>query len=132
MKFELPRPCANCPFRSDKPFHLHPQRAHEIMSGDHTFACHKTVDYDAISSTDDDDGESKYVHRRSDNEQHCAGLLILREKMSRPTQMMRIAERLGFYDPTKLDMNSPVFENIDEAMSSFTKLDNDGRKGRAR
>lgn len=118
MKFDLPRPCNNCPFRSDKPFPLHPQRALDIMSGDHTFACHKTVDYDQPT---DEEGRCDGVE--TENSQHCAGFLILREKMSKPTQMMRIAERLGLYDPTKLDMNSPVFEDIDAAMVSFKILD---------
>lgn len=31
----------------------------------------------------------------------------------RPNQMMRIAERLGFYDRTALVMDSPVSESLD-------------------
>lgn len=43
--------------------------------------------------------------------QHCAGALIFLEKIEEPHQMMRICERLGMYDRTKLDMDAPVFES---------------------
>ena len=36
------------------------------------------------------------------------------EHNQEPNQMMRIMERLGFYDRTKLDMDAPVFKSYDE------------------
>lgn len=36
------------------------------------------------------------------------------EKMQQPHQMMRIAERLGMYDHTKLNMSAPVYDDVDE------------------
>lgn len=39
---------------------------------------------------------------------HCAGALIFLEKRYRPNQLMRISERLGMYDRTKLDMKAKV------------------------
>ena len=45
-------------------------------------------------------------------EAHCAGALILLEKLNLPSQMMRIAERLGMYDRRKLDMLAPVFDSF--------------------
>lgn len=99
MKFNLVRPCAECPFRNDRPGYL--RRAKEISDGlltDGTFTCHKTNTYD-------DDGDAMET---SDSE-HCAGALILLEKLGRPDQMMRWMERLGAYDYKRLDMDSPVF-----------------------
>ncbi len=105
MHFGLKRPCANCPFRTDiRPF-LTPARAAEIcnaMLADESFWCHKTIDYDGES-----DGAT------TKKTQHCAGALILLERLDRPNQLMRIAERLGVYDRTQLDMAAPVFESPD-------------------
>jgi len=50
----------------------------------------------------------------TEESQHCAGALILMEKMKRPSQMMRIVERLGMYDATKLQMDAPVFSSFEE------------------
>jgi hypothetical protein len=41
------------------------------------------------------------------------------ERCEQPDQMMRIAERLGLYDRTKLDMeNTDVFDDIDSFLAS--------------
>jgi hypothetical protein len=105
MDFDLKRPCANCPFRTDIPPFLRPARAKEILDvliqQQGTFACHKTVDYSG------EDGAA----RRSDSEKHCAGATILLEKIGRPNQLMRIAERLRMYDPKQLDMSAAVFDS---------------------
>lgn len=104
MKFDLTQPCDMCPFRNDaRPF-LTPGGAQEIseaLLNDKTFACHKTVDYD---------NDSGGVEHK--DTQHCAGALIILEKINRPNQMMRIMERLRAYDRTKLKMDSPVFKNF--------------------
>ena len=103
MHFSMKKPCDSCPFRSDITFPLHPRRTQEILDGilihDQTFACHKTL------GDHEDDGE--YVHMG--DEQHCAGAMIMAERLNRPNQLMRIMERLGVYDRTKLDMDAPVF-----------------------
>lgn len=44
----------------------------------------------------------------TDKSVHCAGALIFNEKRHTPNQMMRICERLGFYDARKLDMKAGV------------------------
>ena len=110
MKFDLIRPCANCPFRSDRPGFLTAARVEEIVDSmvgeQRTFSCHKTNSFD--------DGEAI----ETKNSQHCGGALIFLERMERPNQLMRIAERFGFYDRTKLDMSSPVFETMDEMMEA--------------
>lgn len=49
MKFDLKRPCKDCPFRSDIPGYLTKARAREIIDGitrgQATFSCHKTNDF---------------------------------------------------------------------------------------
>lgn len=102
IDFDLTRPCPQCPFRTDiEPF-LTRVRAEEIATAitdqDKTFSCHKTVDY-----SEGGDGAT------AQNEQHCAGALILLEHMKRPNQMMRIMERIGLYHRHRLDMQSPVY-----------------------
>lgn len=39
---------------------------------------------------------------------HCAGALIFNEKRGYANQMMRICERLEFYDASKLNMEAKV------------------------
>ncbi|HEX5095208.1 MAG TPA: hypothetical protein VFX21_04315, partial [Acidimicrobiia bacterium] len=69
-----------------------------------TFACHKTT-----VAVEMEDGEEEMTV--TDKSEHCAGAMIMLEHMGRPNQMMRIAERLGFYEPTKLDMAAPVYKH---------------------
>ena len=107
MRFDLRSPCSSCPFRYDIEFTLAPGRVHEIWEGitddDGTFACHKTVEFY-------DDGEHNPSFAK---EQHCAGALIVLMQMEQPNQMMRIAMRIGAFDPDKLDMDAPVFDDVD-------------------
>lgn len=111
MKFDLVAPCAQCPFRSDRAPFITADRAEEIcesITADQApFPCHKTVTYS------DDDGE----RIRSRDEQHCAGASIMLERMERPNQHMRVAERLGLYDRHKLKMKSPVFSTPREMIA---------------
>lgn len=112
MNFSLKRPCAKCPFRTDVRPYLRPERAEEILLAiteqDATFACHETTEHD-------EDGD----HMLTAKEQHCAGALIMLEKMDQPNQMMRIAERMGFYDRTKLHMDAPVYDCADDMLDQY-------------
>ena len=60
--------------------------------------------------------ESTYEERATPVEtartQHCAGALILLEKLHHPSQLMRIFERLDGYDRSKLDMAAPVYDTF--------------------
>lgn len=103
MLYDLTKPCDLCPFRNDeKRLHVHPSRLAEFARGE--FCCHKT------GEADDETGGIE-PHAKS---QHCAGALIFLEKMGKPHQMMRISERLGMYDASKLDMGAPVFGSFAE------------------
>lgn len=111
MNFDLHRPCDQCPFlRVGGVKHLGRRRALEIgtMLADRqggTFPCHKTTLFD------EDTGE----HVSGKREQHCAGALILAERVNPAgTQYMRIAERLGFYDRNAYTGGELVFETVED------------------
>ena len=105
-KYSLKGPCADCPFRKDKPFYLDPTRVDDIadvLLDGGGFTCHKTVDYS------DDDGP-----RVTRDGRECGGAMVTLEKIDRPNQGMRIAERLGMYDRAAMDMDAPVYDSIEE------------------
>lgn len=97
MKYNMTEPCDACPFLKGSPLNktLPKGRLLEFASGE--FACHKACE--------ERDGD---LVAKNDKTPHCAGALIFNEKRNTPTQMMRIAERLGMYDRTKLNMKAPV------------------------
>lgn len=125
--YTLKSPCANCPFRSDKPFHLDSDRVKEIADSlrdlpeapGGTFYCHTTVDYgsrvgEQVQDAEDDAEADAFDGRITSRSRACAGALATLEKEQRPNQIMRIAERLGLYDMKRLDHeNAPVYESLD-------------------
>lgn len=94
MNYSMTEPCDACPFVKGSGFTWRSLVAH--ASGE--FACHKTCRLDEETST----------FEPKERSLHCAGALIFLEKQKKPHQMMRIAERLGMYDHTKLNMDAPV------------------------
>ena len=105
MNFTLSRPCAKCPFRKDIRAYLRKARVVEIVTAlktGGTFSCHETVHLN-------DDGDPV---QPMPEEQFCAGAMVMLEnaEIAPLNQMVRIAERLGFYKPEKLDRESPVFD----------------------
>lgn len=105
--YGMTSPCPKCPFRNDIPGYLTPARVTEIERSlvNAEFPCHLTT------NLDDQDEDEQFYYPTGD-EVHCAGALILLEKLERPSQMMRIAERIGMYDMRKLDMAAPVFSSF--------------------
>lgn len=113
MKYTQTSPCGNCPFLKEGGIRLHPERAREIADNmlsteGATFACHKT----AIDS-DDENGRTE-----GPDSLHCAGALIFAEKNGNATQMMRICERLGMYDASKLKNQHLVFDDLDQMLDA--------------
>lgn len=104
MKFDLKKPCDNCPFRRAGGVRLTRDRVVEIAQplleegGGHTFACHKTLD--------------QPEHR------HCAGALLFSAKHGVLTQAGQIASRLGLYRPEELTGHDQVFDSLEEMMDS--------------
>lgn len=100
MNYTMTKPCDACPFTKGSGFTWRSLVRH--ASGE--FACHKTCVID--DETGDYEPQKKSLH--------CAGALIFLEKQEEPHQMMRICERIGMYDRTKLDMTFPVVESPDD------------------
>jgi len=107
VNYTLKTPCADCPFRSDIKAYIRPDRVDEIDRSleQGTFPCHRTLVY-----TGGDEEEPEIP----ESSQHCAGALILLEKLNRPSQTMRIAENIRLYDRRKLDMKSAVYNTFEE------------------
>ena len=124
MDYSLIRPCAKCPFRNDIPPFLREDRVWEIADSlvNAEFPCHETVDYDDEQWYNDDEEKGGSFFIPTGDEKHCAGALILLEKLEQPSQMMRICERFGSYDRNKLDMDSPVFDDFDEMADAQNML----------
>jgi hypothetical protein len=120
MKFDLVRPCGDCPFRSDRPAYLRPERVRQILGAGKgrrwwpasSFPCHNTIVYGDA----DDDGNSKTTVPPT--AQQCAGVMIILTREGRPNDAMQIAERFGMFDPRKLDMTAPVHESADAAVKA--------------
>lgn len=107
MKYNLTEPCDECPYLIGSGFTYRSLVEH--ASGE--FPCHKACVLDE---------EGVFVERGKKTP-HCAGALIFLEKQNAPHQMMRICERIGLYDRTKLNMNA----NVGSKPSDY-------RKGRTR
>lgn len=95
MQYKLNSPCDECPFVEGSGFSV--KRLSEFASGE--FPCHKQCDLD-------DDGV--FVEKTNGKTNHCAGALLFCEQQDAPHQMMRIAERLGFYDRSQLCTTRPI------------------------
>lgn len=111
---DLVRPCAHCPFRTDIPPFLRAARIYEIAAQlpNGYFVCHETIDYDQEPEEGADGEEPEAA--LTEKSEHCAGALILLEKLEQPSQLMRIYERLNAYDATKLDMSAPVYDSFEQ------------------
>jgi len=109
VKFDMKSPCDNCPFRNDgKGIALHPERALEIsddvLHGNGSFTCHKTTVYD----------EELDELVAGPDAQMCAGAMLLAVHEDAHGQMLRIARRLGMWNPERMDLSASVFESGDE------------------
>lgn len=119
MNYEMTTPCDQCPFLKGNGFTYESLVAY--ASGE--FACHKTCKID-------EDGDSETAGDfipRNENTPHCAGALIFREFQDNPHQMMRICERMGFYDRRKLNMDAPVVRKRSDCRKE-DKFDRRARK----
>lgn len=93
MKYTMTSPCEDCPFLK-KMIGFSLLRLNQFAQC--AFPCHKTA------------SNIKGQFHANEKSVHCAGALIFLEKREMPNQMMRIAERLGMYDHTKLNMEADV------------------------
>lgn len=116
MKFDLVRPCPECPFRTDIPVYLTSERPlmmYKPASSSHctnglSFSCHETTDKDDwgnVLSTPDT--------------QQCAGSLILHQHEGHYAQHIQLAERLLGFDRNNLDMTAPVYKSFEEMLTRY-------------
>lgn len=112
MNYKLTTPCDECPFLIGSGFSYESLLRH--ASGE--FACHKTCDV----------VDGVFLERPKDKSPHCAGALIFLEKQNRPHQMMRVCERLGMYDASKLNMAAAVVGKKEDCIRHERKLINRG------
>lgn len=99
MKYTMTEPCDECPFLNKFKKGFTTAKLKGFASGN--FPCHKTAEI-----KESDSGVSEF--QAGNKSVHCAGALIFNEKRNTPHHMMRIAERLGMYDYTKLNMEADV------------------------
>lgn len=113
QRYAKTSPCENCPFRTDVVPYLTRARAEEIAASldQGEFPCHKTVRYD----DDEDGGRSRDSFPR---EVHCAGAMIMLEKMGNPSVPMKLAAAFGMYDRTRLNMDAPVFDSAEDFINA--------------
>jgi len=99
--FDRVKPCRTCPFLigGDGLRYLGEDRAVEIadsLLNDQNFSCHSDID------------------KPEPQRQHCVGAMHILEADNNPNQMMRIGERCGFYDRSKLVGADQCFDNFDD------------------
>jgi hypothetical protein len=138
MNYTMTKPCPECPFRrgDSGPVRLMSGRVDEIagimLGGRGDFPCHKTT----VPTDDDDfeDGDACGSRVATRDSLHCAGALIFAAKNGTSSQMMRVAERLGMYDESKLDQASfpEVFDDIDEMRATALDAGRPRRRSRGR
>lgn len=103
--FRLSKVCADCPFRSDREFHLRTERIREIrdsLKEQGTFHCHKTVDYSG--------GEGTVVQKT----QFCAGARATMENTGFTPILLRLAIMMELDIPLFDAGAQPVYSSLDE------------------
>lgn len=107
-RFALTSPCKHCPFRSDITPYLRADRAAEIAQSIRDgaeFTCHKTT----VPDEDDDTGGSMKPGPRA---AFCAGALATLERGGETSNYTRVAERIGLYNPVRLNPAAPVYPSL--------------------
>lgn len=117
MRFDLKKPCADCPFRVGAPYHegvlrdmveLHGG----LEMGTMAHSCHKTD-----SRSDSEEGK-----RYTGPVQHCAGLLLMMYNDAEMLgQYQAVAWSDGRWKPMKMNRGIQVFKNLYEMMKHYLK-----------
>ena len=118
MRFDLKKPCTNCPFRSDETritFRSR-ERAEEIEEHAyrHGFPCHVSADVEENPLT----GEEGLVFK--EQTQHCAGYILMRrhEDPGSPWPGIDNDEELLDTLAEGMDWTAPIFKNTEEFLDA--------------
>ena len=123
MNFNLTKPCATCPFLLSQNFQLGFDRATEIaeaIKNGGTFQCHGTL----VHSDEEYEHAGYKAHIADDNDpvvlttkkdQMCAGAMAVHlREFNYGNQIMRIASRLGGFNPDTFDIDAGVDDCFDD------------------
>lgn len=116
MKYDLNKPCSQCPFRSDVPqlplnsaFAARVQEMIEaILAGEISFACHQTNEYN--KDREGVDGPKTNF---------CVGAILMLEKLGKEHPEVKAALERGDFHPGKLDRSVPVFDSLEEMLDAM-------------
>lgn len=103
MNFRQTKPCDQCPFVKGKSATTKAiaEGISEALLSDKSFIC---------PSTDKGLGGNF----RNKTIEHCIGATIMLERISKPNEAMRQAERKSLYRPELLDMTLPIYDTFSE------------------
>lgn len=119
LRYDMRNPCSDCPYRTDAPWHpgIFDElviKAGKMRKGELAHTCHQT-DYRADCAPDKRAPSKAPI-------QHCAGMLIMAEKMGLQQVGAIVAQINNVFDPTRLNMNAPVFSSILEMFAHYLEL----------
>ena len=123
MRFDLKKPCKNCPFRTDKTAIRFSgrERAEEIEESAYRngFPCHLS----AIDTSEEDEERGGYTF--GEDTQHCAGYIIMRLNEG-DTEWPGIDndEELGERLAMQMNFKSPVFQSTEDFLDENSKAAN--------
>lgn len=116
--FDLKKPCDKCPFRKTAQKRwLGRQRATEIAEGiggdtHASFSCHKTNGFDRNGVTTE-----------IETSQHCAGAMIVLDKINNPNIMMRRGAIHKVFDAGQLKDKTKVFDTLGEFVEHHSAVE---------
>ena len=115
-EYDLKRPCLHCPFRTDDTAirFASINRALDIWASAyfHGFPCHNAADY--VEEDPTSGIQSGYY--MGEDSQHCGGSIIMLLKLYRGSPWPGIGDdqRRADWLAARVDMNAPVFDDLDE------------------
>jgi hypothetical protein len=115
FKWELTKPCSDCPFVKSSPLHDGiasdlPKLAEHIESGNFVHSCHKTHP-----------GADGWNPDYKGAIQNCAGLTIMQIKNEELTIPIVRAKLSGELDDSKMDLTVDTFKDIKDMADYYVK-----------
>ena len=132
VKYDMVRPCTNCPFRNDDTAirFADRERAEEIEESAyrHGFPCHTTAE---LVEHDDDHLFQQDGFYFGENSQHCVGYIIMNFKSGHDCWPgLENDDDLAARLQDRVDWNAPVFGNAEEFFEANSKpLSRSARNG---